>query len=486
MIEPTIATTTSKPGNDWQLSIEQYAAAGRVHEAGDPKAGVDVGKGWVPHGGLALRDVFHQGYSLARDIRVIGLQIFPEKEGEAARFLRLGPPDFRQIDETDSFVSPAAEFEPLVSQPRQAPKPFNAYNVQKELRVKWVSREPVFGKGSGPLFVTQRYLFTDYSDKPAHEPTGTLTASRLFPLVEIDYPAEYGGVRSVRIDYRLHLSLDPSLSLKMKEAKTEVRNQAAVFRDHDSLAEPVGRQILELSREALFNMLIMHGTAAPGLLSDGDVEFAAVEKPLVYEILADGLKAGSFGATWDNLHWWGFRGKNKPIISAPGAFHAVHLHWRWGRIVQSAGAPSSFLAPKSGSPQFAGSGMGGALVDRNIWIQTIRFAVAQYDKDTDPSPRTLDLKKLSTVPFADLFTNRAPQPIAKGGDLVLWYSVEVARSLMVTKDITLTTPLRGTVLIHGLYFAHESELTGWRIGPTTAQYDPPLPIDHKWFRNPPP
>lgn len=482
MIEPPIATTDSQPGNDWQLSFEQYAAAGRVHEEGDSKAGVDVGKGWVPHGGLTLRDVFHQGYSLARDIRVIGLQIFPEKEGEAPRFLRLGPPDFRQIDETDSFLSPPAEFDPLASQPSRAPKPFNAYNVQKELRVKWVSREPVLGKGSGPLFVTQRYLFTDYSDKPAHEPTGTLTASRLFPLVEIDYPAEYGGVRSIRIDYRLHLKLDPSLDLKMNEAKTEERNQAAVFRDHDSLVEPGIK-----GSEGLFEgVSIGHGFTASDLLNGRGIRFVAVEKPLVYEIVAGGLKAGSFSATWDNLHWWGFRGKSKPIISAPGAFHAAHLHWRWGVILQKAGLLASFLAAKAGSPQFLGPGMGGALVDRNIWIQTIRFAVALYDKDTDPSPRALDLKKLSTVPFASLFTTRAPDPtaISEGGDLVLWYSVEVARSL-VTKYLTRETPLRGTVLIHGLYFAHESELTNWRIGPTSTQYDPPPPIPRKWPRNPP-
>jgi hypothetical protein len=100
---------------------------------------------------------------------------------------------------------------------------------------------------------------------------------------------------------------------------------------------------------------------------------------------------------WDNIHWWGAR-PGGSIISAPGAFHALHMHWRWGSLAWLPDALPRLgrvlrPAPKEHEPQFQGVKRGerrvwgGALVDAAIWIQTIRSRSSSTIRESIPIAR---------------------------------------------------------------------------------------------------
>src|SRR5262249_42096228 len=122
---------------------------------------------------------------------------------------------------------------------------------------------------------------------------------------------------------------------------------------------------------------------------------------------------------WDNIHWWGGY-KDYHIPSAPGAFHAAHLHWRWGLRLQTKDK-IPFIDPKfKGEPQFRGAILGGPLVDPLILFQDIEFAVVS--KTNLPE----DITTHSSENFKDFFIaakgNRPDDKISEGDDLALYYS----------------------------------------------------------------
>ena len=194
--------------------------------------------------------------------------------------------------------------------------------------------------------------------------------------------------------------------------------------------------------------------------------------------------------TWDNIHWWGYRGDGKPLISTPGAFYAAHLHWRWSTVVQSPSGVPLLDSPHAGEDQFIGvdlegTDLGGPLLDPEIPKQSIKFAVTKYDKNKDPNEKDVHLKDLSGIRFEDTFIEKEeakdPKYIEKGADIVLWYSVEVHKE--ESKNF------EGTIFIHGMFFAHDSEQT-WAfssperfIGETEPTHIPGRP-DQQWIRNP--
>ncbi len=66
------------------------------------------------------------------------------------------------------------------------------------------------------------------------------------------------------------------------------------------------------------------------------------------------------------------------LPSTPGAYHAAHLHWRWGKYLQERHRYVKSVLPlnKSGDSQFVSkTGVGGPLLDPNIPYQSIRFAL---------------------------------------------------------------------------------------------------------------
>jgi hypothetical protein len=235
------------------------------------------------------------------------------------------------------------------------------------------------------------------------------------------------------------------------------------------------------------------------------IAFAAAEKPIVLEVATLGLDEGlsipgphtarfgpSYGSprTWDNMHWWGARGGGAPMISTPGGFHAAHVHWRWGgagyilrrRIpaIDTTGVPPTAVAQPWGA-----AGGSRVLVDPAVWIQTIRFAVVKNDPGRDPTRPGVSMDSLSRDDWESLFTGRPPEEILAGDDLVFWYSAEVhaettfpevwSAAIFPTRRagaLTLRTDPRGTVFLHGIFFAHNPEQGGFGVGSTGPIYLP--------------
>ena len=52
----------------WRFEIERYKVAGQVNE--DNKI-LDVGKGWVPRGGIVLKNIYHHKFRLGYDLSVV-------------------------------------------------------------------------------------------------------------------------------------------------------------------------------------------------------------------------------------------------------------------------------------------------------------------------------------------------------------------------------------------------------------------------------
>ncbi|MEI7997137.1 MAG: hypothetical protein WCH01_19775, partial [Methylococcaceae bacterium] len=227
------------------------------------------------------------------------------------------------------------------------------------------------------------------------------------------------------------------------------------------------------------------------LRGNSKIAFYATEKPVNLEVNAPGLIRGASKGRlpnakddivcWDNIHWWGADAPGRPMISTPGAFHAAHIHWRWGEILKSwlARASASWRRFQPGNP----------LLDPRIPLQTLLIAITKFRRSQDPEHASL--ADLSKEQWDALFHNKSnyPQPekIQDGGDLVLWYSSEVHPNLPYQMPLPL--PPAGTVFIHGVFFAHDREPDpSWpsilsAIGSRDPLYWPRDESDIKeWFR----
>src|SRR6185312_15539282 len=272
---------------------------------------------------------------------------------------------------------------------------------------------------------------------------GALMAARHSPMVKFAWQANSAldksvtrtRVKSLRFDYRIHLKLDRHHDLAENAKLTQLGNQAGIFADSDSATGTT----IDAITGTVWNLSTSKG------LSGGS--FVGAEKPLVFEVIAPGLAFG-FPAylkppvrgqavtgvrCWDNIHWWGARGAGSPIISAPGAFHAAHLHWRWGAAasVTSAKSDPTFnptVYPSGVAARPGVSGTWGPLLDPGIWMQSIRFAVVKNDPKLDPNTGVA-ASALSKADWKALFDpglRTLPAPIASGDDIVLWFSTEIA------------------------------------------------------------
>ncbi len=371
------------------------------------------------------------------------------------------------------------------------------------------------------LSLEQIFLFSRYSNSPKHEPSGGLSAARFHPMLYYQFSknASYGDkkrftrVNSILFDYRLHHYLDRHYDVATNATLAQLGNQAGIFADSDAALGTVGVSIAS----GVWN-IFKRNTAATAL-SRG--LFDAVEKPLALEVMAPGLAKGfsvfttltSGGSPvnvrcWDNVHWWGSRGAGAPLISAPGAFHCAHFHWRWGGAAKAAMVgsnprfnPNTWPAGLPMHP--AVQGMWGPLVDPGIWIQTLRVAVVKNNPRLDPN-RGIAPSALGKDDWKSLFNpglRSTPIDISIGDDIVLWCSAEVHREVTVpTSSVnalppsfsvppppTSTSAASGTVFIHGLFFAHDAEKTGMTVGSTDPAYRPTsestIRSDKQWFRS---
>lgn len=413
----------------------------------------------VTEGGLVLSDVRHADFTLASDLRVVRVLVdtdFPNSStGANLRSFVLGSKDMPQKPGTgiDTVYAPQdSKF---------------GYKFPFGLEATFESAEPMFGKGtnSDKLTIQQKYRFANYGRNPPHEPGGVLDATRLYPLVKFMVPAASNdktklNPRYLRVDYRFDFDVDNideqrgvlNSALTAPTGSRDNTNLAGVFKDHEALPGPGAALATALQ---VLGSVIASGPNVDSL-------FRALEKPLAYEIASYGWLGGELPtsfqgkapATWDNLHVWAAKAQT---VSTPGAFHCIHMHWRWGAVSgdEHLGVMDAKLLPAAGK-SFQGLGWsstrGGPLIDPYLPRQNIQFAVTKNDipnwrKEYNPS---------HPEAFAKLFTGaRAqPDPIDRGADLVLWMSFEVFRS-----DVDMSAPWGGHLFTHGMYFAHNPDAT---------------------------
>jgi len=465
-----------------------------------------------PPGGLVLTEMQHDGHNFCRDLRMIGIRIWMEEirpDGTVAattnHFLPLSDPPFTvgtiQVLQPSAvpvppplatLLPPGATIQWL----REAAEVgrFSSYFRTGSLHIAFGLRcdftlPNSYVTANWPnceierLEVSQRFLFAPRTNTPPHEPSGGLQAARCHPTARytlvanpaVDRTRNYFRVGRMRFDYRLHLFLDRHHS--SPSTQPSIGNNAGLFADHEAIL---------------------------GGLRPTTNAFTAVEKPLVLEVATMGLDEGtsllgprsylgpssSTPRGWDNVHWWGTRGPGQPIISAPGAFHAAHIHWRWGGAgstfrstipeIDGTGAPSGFKDRRWGVDRLQ--------VDPNIWMQTIRVAVTKNDGYLNPNSPGLPLSSLCPTDWDSLFTGlrATPQDIEAGDDIVLWYSADIPRTTYFPSDntfaimptqirpgVTYTSTTPGTVFLHGIFFAHDAE--GGGLGSTSPEHFPRTP-----------
>ncbi|GEM_PF-1142972 len=490
-----------KKGNiSWEFDFKTYETAGEVYdETQSQKPKVKVGRGFAPHGGLILRNIYNSGFRMAYDIGVVGIYAFPgpvaKKNGQNKPvFLILGPPDFIQVD-NDTFMPLDINkaYDPIVDNSKIDSIGFNmaTYNEdrEKELKVTYRSTKEIFGPGSGYLFVCQKFIMTRYSDKPAHEPSGGLKAARFFPITQLIYNVPPNSkykiedfVKSFRVDYRLYINLDSYARNKIQSIPTSYDShpQHSVIYDRVKNKEKI-KNAVGLFRDDDLPPSKLKGLS--NLRSPENIVFSSSEKPLVSEIITEGLNPDQ-PILWDNIHWWGI-GKDGVLGSTPGSFHAVHIHWRWSKSMQIKEDNDGPDPKHEGEPQFKGKGLNGALVDPNIKNQILRIAVIKNKKITQSYHQ--QTSEFFDDYFISLRDYKEPENIKKGDDIILYYSSEIKlkqdNRLLVKKNNS--GGLTASIFIHGLFFAHEVEKSSIFTGNNDSFYkNPKEPNKRLWRRYP--
>lgn len=485
-----------------------------------------------PAGGLALQNLRHDGHNFAKDVRVVGLWIETQSVDAAGKATATAPSKtYYSLDSMTFVVSEVAILEPKAMSNHATGANFQylresdealSFSVYFQKGVNSVAYgvgakfdAPTLLKGITNcehlgLSVEQIFLFSAYGNSPKHEPSGGLSAARFHPMTKYVFtpnPAfddKQSGTRvaGIRFDYRLQLFLDRHYDVATNASLAQIGNQAGVFADNDS---SLSTGVVALG-SGIWN-ITKPNTVATAMTRGA---FDAVEKPLVLELHTLGLGKGfpKFAAPkaapsktvrcWDNVHWWGAKGPGKPLISTPGAFHCAHLHWRWGGAAWAAGVgsdpvfnPATWPAGLLPNPA---KGMWGPLLDPNIWIQTLHVAVAKNDPKLDPN-RGVAPGAMSKAIWETLFDpglRSTPQDISAGEDIVLWYAAEVHSEATLLSGSGGSPPTykskpKGTVFIHGIFFAHDAEKPGGTVGSTDPAYRPmdetAIRSGKSWFRS---
>jgi hypothetical protein len=495
----------------------------------------DGAGGTPPAGGIVVQDVGHLGYSFARDIRLIGFWV--EFETVAPdNAVTSGPKIFHSLSAPDftrgaiRVLTPKAVGAPVTPAALGDLKLVDTaldfaqyYKISGNYTASGLAATftapALLASATNPemigMTIDQVFIFGPYGVHH-HEPSGALQAARHHPMLKYAFQANPNldktkprtRIASIRFDFRLHIKLDRHFDMTENAKATQLGNQAGLFADSDSASGTIVDAI---------GGTIRHVDLSKGF-SGGS--FNGAEKPLIFEAMAPGLARGfpaylvsppPGGAVvgvrcWDNVHWWGARGPGNPIISAPGAFHAAHLHWRWG----AAGAVTPVRSDPTFNPKVYPSGVAarpgvtgtwGPLVDPGIWMQSIRVAIVKNDPRLDPNTGVA-LGTLSKPDWKTLFDpglRATPDEISAGADIVLWLSAEVAGRVtlpgyrdgsFLPTDVAAKTYIAaatGTIFLHGLFFAHNPEQTGIAVGQTGPQYTPndeaAVRKARSWFRS---
>lgn len=226
------------------------------------------------------------------------------------------------------------------------------------------------------------------------------------------------------------------------------------------------------------------------------VGFSSIEKPVFEEVVGQFVKLLNISdyskiPTWDNLHYWG----TKELPSAPGAFFAIHSHFRWGNTIhmpdEDEEMTHEFLneylgtkRPNEGTKNmkensiqfrssieaFKNNKISGPLIDNDIPKQIIEFAIT---KNGSPLFKRISnqSEKSSFESIANSFDkdNINPENLAtikedpndnEGADTICWLSccayrrVEQDIASFIEQD---TASFKGNFLINGFYFPHVIE-----------------------------
>jgi hypothetical protein len=556
--------------------------------------------GTLPDNGIVLKNVRHDNYNLAKDMRVLGFWVEveefknnisigfcshyfpfirdyfnfdnPSMEDKGTKFRM---PEKRRIKGagqgffSNLFNENIRGFDANIA--AQSLGAFNQYGFIDGLRtVVKLKPNKVFPTNyeHSNIEITQTFLFTKYSDEPSHEPTGGLHAARIFPLITYEFieqpyyktSGNYFNIKSIRADYRFNNSLDTFIFVKKEgyrydikgttdikiggqlyqfpiySSNDEIRVKEKLFNAIDNgikikgvsksdlkpymyeneerrsgLSESYIRDILKnrpnqagVFRDYNAEAMLLLGTLNPFTWFDYDGAtgvrsiFHDLEKPLVYEIVAKGyeksnskLSNGKYG--WDNIHWWGGKG-SVHIPSAPGAFHALHLHWKWNASNYTAKAMQGDITrgfyndqlfdgtyikfkgrrtihqDKEIEKNVVDSEFINVLVDPKVGIQSLEFAIVQTNKKA----------LISSKKFKDQFIHdkeSLPARIFEGEDLTLVMSLKIHDEANAyntyepekgkpVKPIPTykQSSLNGTIFIQGLFFAHEFEVINMFTG----------------------
>jgi hypothetical protein len=486
-------------------------------------------------GGLVLRNIVHRGNNFARSIRLVGIRLKVAEVDPSGSVLAqqsvlvtLDPANFTfgtiQGLVPQQVTAPAiqgAAGKTYLERLKAAADEMRLLKSYFEeggnysgfgLRADYASKEegvlsPFRNCDISALNISQIFLFSNYGNDPPHEPTKSLLAARCHPMTTfsmtpnpaVDRTQIFQRIESIRFDYRLHLAVDSVPAPESKSNPPAGSNQAGLFQDNDSVSK------IKVLASGIRHWAWHRGVARQ--------IFDSVEKQLILEVVGQGTNHGmsdfvdpSFNVRecWDNIHWWGTRGDGS-MISSPGAFHAAHMHWRWGAEAANVASVPEFT--QTGRPKQV-EGLGTMLIDPRIWIQTIKVAVTENDPALDPDQAGVTAGKLCTEDWQAAFTGlrATPREIAAGADIVCWYSSEVHRgvpayalagaqwhedpvtALTSTNEAlwTYRNKLEGAVMLHGIFFAHEAETSSMKTGSTHAQHWPrdesEIRSEGKWVR----
>ncbi len=535
--------------------------------------------GTLPDYGIVLKNVKHDNYNFAKDIRVMGFWVELQEfrnfvpQLPTRKYLPFNHEFFAfenasDIDKLNKYRMSSKRFSiskekmnVLFPQEKSDEIDWNAAlkelayfseyefldGLRTKVKVKKNSIFPVNCEYSN-LEITQTFLFTKYSDKPSHEPTGGITATRIFPLITCNFESKpkfneftitgsYFRINSISTDYRFNPSLDTFIFAKSSDyfyditGRTNIRSGGRLYPLYLPRSEREGKEkglnniskgavnraeyYLDLKSytfenserlsESSIQYILKNRPNQAGVFRDrdyvhdsilkagidflpNDVDqssntraiFHDLEKPLVYELASKGFEKnnsklvnGKYG--WDNIHWWGGIG-TVHIPSAPGAFHAMHLHWRWGKTSGVLDASKRFKGiewVKRPNPPYINTthvfDVCDKLIDPKIGIQSLDFAIL----------KNRNKGNLSTIvtqqDFLKQFTNgntKLPEKIFNGDDIVLYYSPTIHKKKEFTglflsdsnKEVSIFSRLNGTIFIQGIFFAHEFEVINFFTG----------------------
>ena len=343
--------------------------------------------------------------------------------------------------------------------------------------------------GSGQRLKGRQYFgFTETSDTPRHETAQVASAGRFYPTLDFSTngvadPADE-AIECLRFDFWIEPDVGPGGRREEasfvpgvltwdglaeawfgEDLAKRVPQQVGLFRDRDH----------SLAHRALF------AGQRPG-----EQVFSSAEKPLLWEVAADGiLEGGKTG--WDNVHVWGFHPKG--VVSTPGMPFGMHLHWRWAAaltnrwsMILGAFTPEFLRAPElAGRDASGGTVPGGPLIDPRNPVTDLRIAVVT--KET--AEAYAGMTAASHADFLGLFETIAPEPkaIEAGAEIVVVISIVVHRERREAR-------WDGTVFPHGFFFPHaydvgylaENALT--QAGAYAPQYLDRKPHVRRWFRPP--